>query len=108
MNKMVVEDILARICANKREEVAARKVSMPLDELKAAVRNVDKPRGFGRALMDALIFWPPKMVFFANQPEVSGLNFGTDRPMTRPQVNWSLPHNGQEFPPQAEPATYRT
>jgi indole-3-glycerol phosphate synthase len=72
MNKMVVEDILARICANKREEVAARKVSMPLDELKAAVRNVDKPRGFGRALMDASAAGRPALITEIKKASPSG------------------------------------
>jgi len=53
MDKMASDDILAAICANKRAEVEAAKAQMPLDEIKQAAREADRPRGFGRALMDA-------------------------------------------------------
>jgi indole-3-glycerol phosphate synthase len=53
MDVMAAEDILAKICADKREAVATAKAAMPLDEVKQAARNADRPRGFGRALMDA-------------------------------------------------------
>jgi indole-3-glycerol phosphate synthase len=52
MNVMV-DDVLAKICADKRAEVAARQASKPLDELKAELKDAGKTRGFGRALMDA-------------------------------------------------------
>jgi indole-3-glycerol phosphate synthase len=72
MNKMVVEDILARICADKREEVAARKAKLPLDELKALARDADKPRGFGRALMDASAAGRPAMITEVKKASPSG------------------------------------
>jgi indole-3-glycerol phosphate synthase len=72
MNKMVVEDILARICADKREEVAARKAKLPLDEMKAAARDADKPRGFGRALMDASAAGRPAMITEIKKSSPSG------------------------------------
>ena len=46
-------DILAKICADKREELARRQAETPLDEIKHRARDAEKPRGFGRALMDA-------------------------------------------------------
>lgn len=45
-----MSDILARIAAYKREEVAARKGARSLAEVEAAARAVDPPRGFRRAL----------------------------------------------------------
>jgi indole-3-glycerol phosphate synthase len=47
------EDILARICANTRAELARRQAAMDFDELKQRAKQAEKPRGFGRALMDA-------------------------------------------------------
>ncbi len=46
-------DILARICANTRAEIAQRSASQPLEELKSRVADAPRPRGFARALMDA-------------------------------------------------------
>ncbi|HET7307743.1 MAG TPA: indole-3-glycerol phosphate synthase TrpC [Gammaproteobacteria bacterium] len=43
-------DILQRILATKREEVAAGKNTRPLAELRAAAANLPPPRGFRRAL----------------------------------------------------------
>ncbi|QJE72789.1 indole-3-glycerol phosphate synthase TrpC [Aerophototrophica crusticola] len=43
-------DVLARICADKREHVARRKVVRPLASLDAAARAASPPRGFARAL----------------------------------------------------------
>ena len=45
-----MSDILARIAAYKRDEVAARKAARPQADIEAAVRAADPPRGFRRAL----------------------------------------------------------
>ncbi len=50
---MVREDILARICADTQAETARRKQQIPLEEIRQHALDTEKPRGFGRALMDA-------------------------------------------------------
>jgi indole-3-glycerol phosphate synthase len=46
-------DILAKIAAYKRDEVAARKAARPLAEIEAAAKAADPPRGFRAALQRA-------------------------------------------------------
>ena len=48
-----MSDILARIAAYKREEVAARKAARPSAEIEAAARVAGPPRGFRAALARA-------------------------------------------------------
>jgi indole-3-glycerol phosphate synthase len=45
-----MSDILERIAAYKREEVASRKAARPLAEMEAAARSASEPRGFRAAL----------------------------------------------------------
>jgi indole-3-glycerol phosphate synthase len=45
-------DVLARIAAYKREEVAARKAQAPLQEMEARAAAAPAPRGFAEALRD--------------------------------------------------------
>ncbi len=47
-----MSDVLTRICADKRELVAARKVKRPLAELEARAQAAGPPRGFHRALAE--------------------------------------------------------
>src|SRR4051794_3800105 len=49
-------DVLLRICANTRMEVATRKAKIPIEALRQfIVARGDQPRGFGAALKDATI-----------------------------------------------------
>ena len=47
-----MSDILARICADKRELVAARKHETPLGELETRAQAASSPRGFHQALAE--------------------------------------------------------
>ncbi len=47
-----MSDVLARICADKRELVAARKANLPLADLELLARSAEPPRGFHRALAE--------------------------------------------------------
>jgi indole-3-glycerol phosphate synthase len=51
---MTMADVLARICAEKRAEVARRKASRSLAELEAAARAASPPRGFAKRLSEAV------------------------------------------------------
>jgi indole-3-glycerol phosphate synthase len=49
-------DVLVRICANTRMEVAIRKSKTPVESLRQIiVSRADQPRGFGAALKDATV-----------------------------------------------------
>lgn len=52
---MIQNDVLAKICADKREEVATRQHVKSLEHLKSEIKDASPPRGFGRALMDATV-----------------------------------------------------
>jgi indole-3-glycerol phosphate synthase len=65
-------DVLGRICADKRADVAARRLIQPQDELKAAAREAGKPRGFARALMDAAAAGRPGMITEIKKASPSG------------------------------------
>jgi len=66
------EDILAKICADTRAEVARRKQRMSLEEIKLHARDADKPRGFGRALMDATAAGRPGLITEIKKSSPSG------------------------------------
>lgn len=73
MNIMVVEsDILAKICEDTRAEVARRQVETSLDEMKHLAREAEKPRGFGRALMDASAAGQPGLITEIKKASPSG------------------------------------
>jgi len=59
---VINEDILAKICADTRAEVARRQAKTSLDEIKHHARDADHPRGFGRALMDATAAGKPGLI----------------------------------------------
>jgi indole-3-glycerol phosphate synthase len=48
-----VSDVLAKICADKRRHVAARKQAVPESELRARAQAASPPRGFHKALVAA-------------------------------------------------------
>ncbi len=48
-----VTDVLARICADKREHIARCKAERPLGEIERAAEAADAPRGFADALWQA-------------------------------------------------------
>lgn len=50
---MPTNDILAKICADKRAEVASRQSAKSLSQIKAEALNASPPRGFTKALMEA-------------------------------------------------------
>lgn len=69
---VLVNDILAKICADKRAEIAARRAVLPIEELKAVLRDTGKPRGFGRALMDAAAAGKPGLITEIKKASPSG------------------------------------
>ncbi len=73
MSAMVSEeDILAKICADKRGEIARRQAVTSIEELKRQIKDVEKPRGFGRALMDAAAAGRPGLIAEIKKASPSG------------------------------------
>ncbi|MBU6419029.1 MAG: indole-3-glycerol phosphate synthase TrpC [Proteobacteria bacterium] len=77
MNVMV-NDILAKICADKRAEIAALQADKPVEDLKAEIRDAGKTRGFGRALMDAAAAGRPGLITEIKKASPSGGLIRTD------------------------------
>ena len=48
-----MSDVLARICADKRQHVARRRAERPLADVEAAARTASPPRGFADSLVAA-------------------------------------------------------
>jgi len=57
-----VSDILARILARKREEIAERRVRVPLADLAARARDAAAPRGFAAALRAKIAAGAPAVI----------------------------------------------
>jgi indole-3-glycerol phosphate synthase len=69
---VVHEDILAKICADTRAEVARRKQRISFEEIRQHAREAEKPRGFGRALMDATAAGRPGLITEIKKASPSG------------------------------------
>ena len=65
------DDILARIAAYKREEVAARRSATSDAELAARMAAQTAPRGFSRALSDAFAARPDRLALIAEIKKAS-------------------------------------
>jgi indole-3-glycerol phosphate synthase len=65
-------DILARICDDTRAEISRRKAAKDLDQIKADAKSAGKPRGFGRALMDATAAGRPGLITEIKKASPSG------------------------------------
>jgi len=57
-----VSDVLDRICADKRAEIAARKRSRPEAELEGLAQGAEPPRGFHRVLADTAAAGRPALI----------------------------------------------
>jgi indole-3-glycerol phosphate synthase len=66
------EDLLAKICADTRALIAQRQAAAGLDEMKQRAREAEKPRGFGRALMDASAAGRPGLIAEIKKSSPSG------------------------------------
>jgi len=65
-------DVLTRICDDTRAEISIRKAARDLDHIKADAKAADKPRGFGRALMDASAAGRPGLITEIKKASPSG------------------------------------
>lgn len=72
MTATTQEDVLIRICADTRAELARRQAAVDLDEIKSRARDADRPRGFGRALMDASAAGRPGLITEIKKASPSG------------------------------------
>ncbi|MDE8345925.1 MAG: indole-3-glycerol phosphate synthase TrpC [Acidocella sp.] len=65
-------DILAQICADKRAEVARAKAGTDPEEMRRLSKEASRPRGFGRALMDASAAGQPGLIAEIKKASPSG------------------------------------
>jgi indole-3-glycerol phosphate synthase len=72
------DDILIKICTDTRAELGRRQAQTSLDELKQRARDADRPRGFGRALMDASAAGRPALIAEIKKASPSGGLIRTD------------------------------
>lgn len=72
MNAATQSDILEKICARTREEVARRRLVTDLDAVKGLAAEADRPRGFARALMDAAAAGRPGLIAEIKRASPSG------------------------------------
>jgi indole-3-glycerol phosphate synthase len=73
MTETVVNgDILAKICADTRIELARRRAETDLEKIKQLAKDADRPRGFGRALMDASAAGRPGLITEIKKASPSG------------------------------------
>jgi indole-3-glycerol phosphate synthase len=79
---MNCDDILVKICDDTRAELAQRQTRMGLDEIRRLALEADKPRGFGRALMDASAAGRPGLIAEIKKASPSG---GLIRPEFHPE-----------------------
>ncbi|HEX3991413.1 MAG TPA: indole-3-glycerol phosphate synthase TrpC [Acetobacteraceae bacterium] len=74
-----IPDVLLRICANKRMEVAVRKSQTPIEALRQTIASRgDPPRGFGCALKDATILGKYGLIAEIKKASPSGGLIRTD------------------------------
>lgn len=57
-----MSDVLTRICADKRADLAERKAARPLSVLQGLAENADPPRGFHRALVEGAAGGRPALI----------------------------------------------
>jgi indole-3-glycerol phosphate synthase len=69
---VIENDILAKICADTRAETARRQAATSLEDIRALALDSAKPRGFGRALMDASAAGRPGLITEIKKASPSG------------------------------------
>ena len=57
-----MSDVLKRICADKRAELAERRQARPVSALRSLAQSAEPPRGFHRALAEAAVSGRPALI----------------------------------------------